>query len=168
MTAAAFQELFRTHRDRLVASLARFVGNRDEAEDITAAAFMAAFKHRREFREEASFYSWLYRIAMNNFHSRRRRRKFTVSLDALEEFWPDFPSEPDMLDRTLVRSECCRRVREVLRRIPKPYRRVLVDRFVRGHSTRQMARQYKVPEGTVLSRVFTGKRILREAWESSL
>lgn len=54
-----------------------------------------------------------------------------------------------------------------MQRIPAPYRRALRDHFVRGYSTRQIAQRERVPLGTVLSRIFTAKKLLRRAWEAA-
>jgi DNA-directed RNA polymerase specialized sigma24 family protein len=51
-----------------------------------------------------------------------------------------------------------------MRRIPSIYRRALKDHFVRGYSTRQIAWRERIPLGTVLSRIFNAKRLLRKAW----
>lgn len=48
--------------------------------------------------------------------------------------------------------------------IPRLYRQVLMDRFIRGDSIKQIARRNRIPAGTVLSRIFNGKRLLRAAW----
>ena len=79
---------------------------------------------------------------------------------------PEAPelTEPDVLAQTLERSECCARLREALRQIPPVSRRTLVDHFIRGQSVKQIARRQRVPVGTVLSRIFTAKRLLRESW----
>ena len=72
-----FRNLHDQYRVRLLNSMTAFTRNRDEAEDITATAFIAAFKNLERFRGEASFYTWLYRIAHNiaisTLESRRRR-----------------------------------------------------------------------------------------------
>ena len=69
-----------------------------------------------------------------------------------------------MLALILERSECRLKLRKALRGIPAVYRRTLVDHFVRGYSVKRISRQNRIPVGTVLSRIFTAKRLLREAW----
>ena len=98
-------------------------------------------------------------------HAISRRRR-TVSLDALEGAPFEGLVERDLLDRAIDRASCCQRLRLALRRIPVHYRRALVDHFVRGYSVKAIARQRRIPLGTVLSRLFNGKRLLREAWEA--
>jgi len=85
-----------------------------------------------------------------------------VSLDA-----PNAPelTAPDGLDEALERSEDGLRLRKALRRIPAIYRRALVDHFIRGQSVKRIGRRERVPVGTVLSRIFKAKRLLRRSWE---
>jgi RNA polymerase sigma-70 factor (ECF subfamily) len=63
-------------------------------------------------------------------------------------------------DRTDIRLV----LNEALNRIPAKYRRVLTDHFVNDHSIQHIARRERIPSGTVLSRIFTAKRLLRKAW----
>ncbi len=146
-------------RGRLVNSMTTVVRNRDTAEDVTAAALATAWQNRNQFRGESSLYTWCYSIAVNEAR-RRLRRNQAVSLESIDS--PDSKElpEPDTLTPTLERSE----VQEALRRIPALYRRTLVDHFVRGYSVKQIAGQNRIPVGTVLSRIFAGKRHLRRAW----
>jgi DNA-directed RNA polymerase specialized sigma24 family protein len=74
--------------------------------------------------------------------------------------------EPDTSDEALDRLNCDARVRNALCRMPALYRQTLIDRFVRGHSVKRISHLKRVPVGTVLSRIFTAKRLLRKAWEA--
>ena len=164
MNARRFQELHLECRERVLFGIRGYVRNHDEAEDVTASAFVTAFQKRKSFRGDSSFYTWVYRIAVNRATSSLRRRR-TVSLDLLAGALPDSLVESDLMDRAIDRDDCCRKLRWALRQIPVYYRRVLVDHFVRGYSTRQIARRHRIPIGTVLSRIFSAKRRLRHAWE---
>jgi len=151
------------YRPRLLNSMTAVVRNRDTAEDVTAAALTAAWRHLHQFRGESSLWTWVYRVALNEASAARRERARFSSIDAANA--PE-PSEPDLLAQALERSECCEKIRGALRQIPALYRRVLTDHFVRGYSIERIARQHKVPVGTVLSRIFKAKRLLRAAWEA--
>ena len=165
LTVHAFEELHDGCRDRVHAGILGYVRNPTIADDATAAAFATAFEKRKSFRGEASFFTWVYRIALNHVHSDSRGKR-TVSLDAMEGPTPEVLIQPDLMDSAIDRANCCRRLRLALKRIPLNYRRVLVDHFVRGYSTKQIAKLHRIPAGTVLSRIFKGKRLLREAWEA--
>jgi len=159
-----FSEMHDRYRGLLLNSMIAVARNREEAEDITATAYAAAFKNLDSFRGEASLYTWIHAIALNE--ARNRRRGQVRPLESIDRLEAKELSEPDLLTQKLERADCCVRIREALRRVPRLYRETLVDHFVRGNSVRQMAKCYRIPIGTVLSRLFTAKRLLRAAWEA--
>jgi RNA polymerase sigma-70 factor (ECF subfamily) len=165
LDAGRFGELHKAYHDRLLNSMTSIVGDRQAAEEITASAFAKALEHLATFRGEASFYTWLHGIASNEArHSWRRNR--CLSLDALTGPTPEALIECDsVIDHEQTADR--RRLQNAIRRIPAHYRRPLVDHFVRGYSTRQIARRERIPLGTVLSRIFNAKKLLRRAWEVS-
>jgi RNA polymerase sigma factor (sigma-70 family) len=164
MTPQSFEALHKQYSGRVLCRLITLTRNPTEAEDIAASAFVSAYRKRRTFRGESSFYTWLTAIAFNEFRSRARRKRL-LSLDRFVKDDSGMPFEPDLLDQTLDRVECCRRLRQTLRRLPAKFRRVLVDHGVRGHSMKRIAKAQRIPVGTALSRNFTAKRLLRAAWE---
>jgi DNA-directed RNA polymerase specialized sigma24 family protein len=101
---------------------------------------------------------------MNEARSRRRGR--AVPLESIEESDVLKIAAPDATDRLFEQRECCPRIWKVLRQVPRIYRRVLIDRLVRGYSVKQIAKYQRIPLGTVLSRIFKAKRLLRAAWEA--
>ena len=143
-----------------------YVRNMEDAEDITAAAFEAAFANRESFRAEAAPTTWLHAIALNKLRRSREQRK-AVSLDLFTGELPSGLVVPDLSEETEHRSECRARLLRTLRQIPMVYRKVLINHFIEGHSVRQIAKCERIPIGTVLSRIFTAKRLLREAWEAA-
>jgi len=165
MNARTFQKLHNGCRDRVHSGILGYVRNPTEADEVTAAAFATAFEKRQSFRGDASFFTWVYRIALNQASSSRRGQT-TVSLDAMEGLTPAALIQPDLMDSAIDRANCCRRIRAALRRVPLKFRRPLVDHFVRGYSTKEIAQLHGIPLGTVLSRIFNGKKLLREAWEA--
>ena len=160
-----FEELHMANRDRVLHHIKRITQNVDEAEDVTSAAFASALKCFHQFRGQSSFYTWVTAIAMNELRGAWRRNK-SVKLEPIDELCPGRFVEPDLFIQSLVRSECSQKIRQVLRRVPSIYRKVLTDHFITGHSIREIAQEESIPEGTVLSRIFKGKRILRTAWEA--
>jgi len=166
ITAQTFCELHKQYRARLLNSMTAFARNRGAAEDIVAAAFVSAFENLDNFRGESSFYTWLHAIALNE--ARSRSRNGAVVLQPIDNPTAKALMEPDILSQTLERSQCCARIREALRRVPANYRRILVDHFVRGYPVNGIAKRDRVPVGTVLSRIFNGKRLLRSASENAI
>ena len=165
MNLQTFQELHEKYRHRLLHAMIARVKHLEVAEDVTSAAFVKAFEHRDHFRGEAHFYTWLYRIAVNQSILRFRRQE-TRAFESIDAPEAQELGYSDLVADKLERSEQCLRIRKILRQIPVAYRRVLRNHLIRGYSVRRIAKLEKVPLGTVLSRIFNGKKLLREAWEA--
>jgi RNA polymerase sigma-70 factor, ECF subfamily len=153
------------YRGRLLNSMTAMVRDRDAAEDVTAAALEAAFANLERFRGESSLDTWVHAIALNQARDYLRRNR-GVSLEALDGREPNEFKEPDRLEDILDSAECRVKLRKALRKVPSLYRRTLVDHFVHGYSVKWIAQRDRVPVGTVLSRIFNGKRLLRQGWET--
>jgi RNA polymerase sigma-70 factor (ECF subfamily) len=165
LDAQNFSALHNRYHDRLLNSMTGIVRDRVAAEDITATAFASAFKNLASFRGQSSIYTWLHAIALNEARNSWRKNR-AVSLESIQGPEPKALINADLPAKTLEHSELCLAMRKALREIPALYRRVLVDHFIQGRSVKQIARRDRVPVGTVLSRIFTAKRILRQAWQA--
>ena len=164
ITSQAFSELHDQYQGRLLNSMIAVARNREEAEDITATAFAAAFENRSRFRGDALRQTWLHAIAINEARDRRRRR--SVPLESIEESDALKIAMPDSMDGALEQRECCPQIWKALLELPRIYRRALIDHFVRGYSVKHIAKCQRIPLGTVLSRIFKAKQLLRAAWEA--
>ena len=161
-TAARFRDLHETHYRKLLDSMTALLRDRETAEDITATALARAFENLEAFRGESTMFTWIYKIALNEAR-RVRAQKNAVSLDALESVPPELAVH-ERWDETQERSSHAAKMRKVLELLPPNHRRALVNHFVDGYPVKMIARRERIPVGTVLSRIFTAKRLLREAW----
>jgi RNA polymerase sigma-70 factor (ECF subfamily) len=160
-----FEQVHRESGDRLIESLTGFVRDRDRAEDLTARAFEKAWEKRDTFRGEASLRTWIEAIARNAARQEWSRAQ-SVRFDTLDRIdardWP----APQLVTDELEKREDHRHLQQALATLPSKYRRALIAHFVEDFSIRDVAQRERVPEGTVLSRIFTGKQLLREAWDA--
>src|SRR5439155_14771994 len=82
--AGAYSELGRRYQDRIYTVISGMVGPREDALDLTQEAFLKAYTGLGRFREEAGFYTWLYRIAVHlciDYQRKRQRHQEPLSLD---------------------------------------------------------------------------------------
>lgn len=163
--AETFGAAHSQYRQRLLCSMVGMLRDREKAEDVTATAFQRAFVNRGRFRGQSSFYTWLHTIATNEAKSLWKREK-TVSLEAIEGSVSDNVAAPDFFLETQERLDQAARIRKALDQLPTIHRQILLDHFVDGQSVKRIARTLRIPVGTVLSRIFTAKRLLRRAWEA--
>ncbi|PWU09253.1 MAG: hypothetical protein C5B51_06580 [Terriglobia bacterium] len=166
LNAGAFAEIHERYHGRLVQSMTRFVGNRDQADDIAARAFAVAWEKRNSFRGEASPYTWIQAIARNDALQQSRHGARTIQLDSFDRHEAlDFPA-PELLTDALEKEEDRFRIQQALNQLPAKYREVLSAQFIEGLSVREIATREDLPIGTVLSRIHNGKQLLQDAWEA--
>jgi RNA polymerase sigma-70 factor (ECF subfamily) len=174
--AAAFGELYDFYLPRIHAFIARRVGERSVAEDLTAMTFERALSvvRRDDFRNE-SFGGWLYRVAANAVvdHVRRDRRYVPLGMRATDS-WDSTGSSGDASERgdepgdeAAVSAFTAAIDRDVLRRalleIPAHQRRIVVLRFLDGLEPGEMAVVLGCSRPTVAVRLHRALRALRDA-----
>ena len=168
---AAFEVLIQKYNQRLIESLGVSIRNDVHLEDVVSHAFATAFENLVEFRGEASFFTWVYRIAVNQSVA-PYRKPGTVSLEELsngEESALLSRSRPeDPIDKILSDQEVNRQALETLERVPEPYREALDMFFLQDLSYEAIARKLRIPQGTVMSRLYKARKLLQEASRSVL
>ncbi len=164
---AAFEVLIQKYKERLTTSLRTTGRNDAQTEDAVAHAFSTAFENLKDFRGEASFYTWVYRIAINELMNGQRRPS-TVSLDDAdsgdEGAWLESVTTMKPLDTALGEQQVNAQAREALDRVPQPYRKVLELYFLQDLSYDAIAKRLRIPEGTVMSRLHKARQHLQSAW----
>ena len=164
----AFEQLIGRYQDRVFRMLLRLTRDHAEAEDLAQDVFVKVFQKLHTFQQDSSFYTWLYRIAVNAANdvlSRKQRRTLTLVSD---------PTELDRGDREpghagaaepILHEEMRRVVREVLATLPEKYRTILVLREFEDLSYTDMAVVLECSLGTVESRLFRARQRFKEALE---
>ncbi len=131
-----------------------------ESEDVAQEVFLKAYASLAKFRGDSGFFTWLYRIAVNEALRRRKRRSITLAEELPEIEAP--PREvPDEEGPTLATLE------RLLGRLSDEFRAIVVLRDIERMSYRDIAETLEVPIGTVESRLFRARQELRELWKKS-
>lgn len=161
--SAAFGRLMRCYQDRLFTSIMHIVGQREEAEDIVQEAFLQALIKLSSFRRDSSFYTWLYRIALNLSANRGRRSRREVSMEQGSSGVSNDPAAPtDLPAQHMLRSERSEQIRCALRGLSEEFRTVLVLREIDGLDYQSIARVLEVNIGTVRSRLYRARSLMRD------
>ncbi len=156
----AFDQLVGRYQIKIYNLALRITGNRDDALDVSQAAFLKAYDNLGRFDPAYRFFSWLYRIAMNEaLDLVARRRRFT-DLD------PELVNPAAGPEAECWSHEAGRRLQEALLELGEAYRAVVVLRHFHGLSYREIGEIVGVPAKTVKSRLFTARRELRERLSS--
>lgn len=159
----AFGDLVRTYQDRLFNSILRVVASRTDAEDLVQEAFVQAYLNLASFRGNCSFYTWLYRIALNLAYSNARRRQVRKALERTREVSDDIPADSTASpsDR-MERAEESERIRRALAALSNEHRVLLVLRGVEGFDYQTIAEVMHLNPGTVRSRLHRARASFRE------
>lgn len=165
---AAFEVLIQKYQERLIDSLRATSPTGAPVEDAVAHAFALAFENLKQFRGEASFYTWIYRIAVNDY-AKSQRKPNGVSLEEFadqEESYLLTALEPsETLESEVADREVNRHALAALKGVPEPFREILTLYFLQDLSYETIAKKLRIPEGTVMSRLYKARKLLQEAWQ---
>src|SRR5437660_8770138 len=164
----AYDELVKRYQERIYATVYHMTANHEDANDLAQEAFIKAFQALKSFKGGSSFYTWVYRIAVNktiNFLKQRKNRS-QMSLYDL-----DFNAEhdPDLValisDKTPRReaglAELQEKLNEGLQKLSEPHRLVVTLHDVQGLSHEEIAKIMDCNIGTVRSRLFYARQQLQ-------
>jgi len=152
----AFGALVDAYQGLLFNIALRMINDGDDAKDILQTAFLKAYQRLDTYDPRYKFFSWIYRIVVNeslNYKSRRRR---VTELDR------DMVGSDPAPDDSAASIEMGERVKGAVVRLTPEYREVIVLRHFANMSYRDMSTVLEIPEKTVKSRLFTARRRLGE------
>lgn len=165
---SAYDELVRRYQERIYATVYHMTSNHEDANDLAQEAFIKAFQALKSFKGGSSFYTWVYRIAVNktiNF-LKQRRNKCQMSLDDLDynaEHDPDlvaFVSE-NTPRRDVHLAELQEKLNAAMQKLSEPHRLVVTLHDIQGLSHEEIAEIMGCNIGTVRSRLFYARQQLQ-------
>lgn len=154
----AFGQLVSRHQAAVYRVVRGILGDPAESEDVAQEVFLKAYANLARFRGESSFFTWLYRIAVNEA-LRARKRRTPQTLEALPETEVP-PPEPEAEEE----GPSLRTLQRLLARLPDDYRAIVTLRDLEGLSYQEVAETLEIPIGTVESRLFRARQELRALW----
>jgi len=165
----AFEQLIEDYQKRVFNIALRMIGNYDDANELAQEVFIRIFKSIKDFKEESSLSTWIYRITTNVCldEIRKRKNKNVVSLDEevkleegdLQRQVEDTRPTPDVIAE---KNEVRKLVKDAIMSLPEEQRTVIILRDIQGFSYEEIAKIMKCPEGTVKSRINRSRQILRD------
>ena len=164
----AYDELVRRYQERVYATVYHMTSNHEDAGDLTQETFIKGFTALKSFKGDSSFYTWVYRIAVNktiNFIKQRKNRTH-LSLNDM-----DFNAEnhPDMVDlvsektprRDAGLSELHEKLNEAMQKLSPVHRLAVTLHDVQGLPHEEIATIMDCNIGTVRSRLFYARQQLQ-------
>jgi RNA polymerase sigma factor (sigma-70 family) len=164
----AYDELVRRYQERIYATIYHMTSNHEDANDLAQESFIKAYSALKSFKGGSSFYTWIYRIAVNktiNFLKQRKNRHF-MSLNDIDF---NVENNPDLValisDKTPLRevglTELQKKMNEALLKLSKDHRLVVVLHDIQGMSHDEIAEIAGCNIGTVRSRLFYARQQLQ-------
>jgi RNA polymerase sigma-70 factor, ECF subfamily len=167
--ADLFYELVRPYERRVYSAALAILRNSSDAEDAAQEAILKAFRHIRQFREEARFSTWLIQIAVNEARMRRRKNHADVMEpiadrpDEAGNYVPrDFADWREIPSETLERKEIREKLTEALASLGEIYREVFVLRDMQHLSIEETAEALKISTASVKTRLLRARLMLRD------
>lgn len=161
----AFDELVERYHGKIYGLTYNMTSNREDAEDLTQEVFVKAFQALPRFKGKSSFYTWLYRIAVNKTinYRKKRNRKRAMSLDQFDqeiktdEVYHDLTSKGSPL-RNVSLTELQKKMNEALLTLSEKHRTVVVLHDMQGIPHEEIAKMVGASVGTIRSRLFYARR----------
>jgi RNA polymerase sigma-70 factor (ECF subfamily) len=161
----AFTELVRRFQEKIYHTILSLTRNPQDANDLAQETFMHAYKSLRNFKQRSTFYTWIYRIAVNltlNFLKRKKRdEKREVPV---EDYSLDVKSAASTLspERCSMKKELSEKLKEAIDSLPLTYRTSFVLVVFQGMTHTQAAKVLRCPEHTVSWRMHKARKMLQQ------
>jgi len=167
----AFERLVIKYQDRIFNLCFRFLGDRQEAEDVAQEVFIKVFKALKRFRSESSFYTWIYRITVNTCKNRiksldYRRSKKNITLDDEKDTKHNSESfasgTGNIPDQIIEKKERIKLIQNAIEDLNYDHRAVIILRDIEGFSYDEISEITGHKLGTVKSKISRARNDLRE------
>lgn len=176
---SAIRALVKRNNRRLFRVARAVLRSDDEAEDVVQETYVRAFTKLDSFRGDASFSTWLTRIALNEAMGRARRPRAIASMAGSNGsaagpyggdviMFPTAPTPPADADAELARKEVRSLLEQAVDGLPDPFRAVFILRDIEEMSTEETADHLSLRPETVKTRLHRARRLMRAAIEKRL
>jgi RNA polymerase sigma-70 factor, ECF subfamily len=165
---SAYDDLVRRYQERIYATIYHMTANHEDANDLAQEAFIKAFQALKSFKGGSSFYTWVYRIAVNKTINFLKQRKNRVQI-SLNDLDINAENDPDLValvsDKTPRRdinlAELQEKLNEAMLKLSEHHRLVVALHDVQGMSHEEIATIMDCNIGTVRSRLFYARQLLQ-------
>lgn len=166
---AAYDELIRRYQERVYSTVYNMTSNHEDAADLVQEAFVKAWQALERFKGDSSFYTWIYRIAVNrtlNFLKSKKNRVRKLSLNDLDSGAENDPELVALISHQTPRraanlSELQIKLNEALQHLSEAHRTVVVLHDIQGLPHDEIAEIMKCNPGTVRTRLFYARQQLQ-------
>ena len=152
----SFEEIVEKYYKIIYRLAFRILRNKDDAEEITQTVFVKAYENLGTYNAKFKFFSWLYRITLNESINFSKRKDFSEELSEKQSTSEDNPED------TYDQSEVSENIQNALMELDILYRIPVVLKHFMDYSYKEIGHLLDIPEKTVKSRLFTGRQLLKD------
>lgn len=160
---AAIQTLVETYQHDVLHLADSILEDSSEAEEAMQETFVIAFNALERYRGEAAFKTWLFSIAINICRKRLNKRKLQERLVRTVQIILRMGAGPAHPEEVVIRREARNKLRDAIQSLDEKHRLPLVLHYDQGLPVAEIALALGLPQGTVLSRLYTARERLRAA-----
>ena len=163
----AFNELVLRYKDKVVNFLYRYIGDRDEAEDLAQDAFVKLYRSKHLYKEIAKFSTWFYTIAINTARTDARKKSRYNAL-SISDYDPENEKDYEIPANVLAPDEVANSkienyyIQKAINSLEDSFKEVIVLRDIEDMDYEEIAQVTGLPLGTVKSRINRGREKLKK------
>lgn len=160
----AFSELARRCQEKIYYTLLSLTKNQQDASDLAQEAFMQAYKSLKRFKQQSSFYTWIYRIAVNltlNFLKKKQREDRREILDEGHSVGQGTEDSSFSPEKRSMKKELSEKLQQAIDSLPLPYRASFTLVVFQGLTHGEAARILGCSENTVSWRMHKSRKMLQ-------
>lgn len=161
----AFTELARRFKQKIYHTIFSFTRDHQDTDDLAQETFMQAFKSLRNFKQHSSFYTWLYRIAVNltlNFLKKRSRGKFKEAFSENYSLHESAETSDASPEKHSLQEELSKKLNEAIHSLPLLYKTSFILVVFQGMTHAQAARVLACSENTISWRMYKARKMLQD------
>ena len=152
-----YSQLVKRYQRAIYSTAARYLRSHAAADEATQETFIKAYFSLRTYDNQYRFYTWLVRITINLCHDAAKKQQRYVALEEDHQL-----SDSDDPLESAIQNDSCQRIRNEIDGLPNDQREVILLRVDKELSYEEISRALKIPLGTVMSRLFRGRKTLME------
>jgi RNA polymerase sigma-70 factor (ECF subfamily) len=164
-TQGEFETLVRPHLDALYRTALRMTGSGPSAEDLVQDVFLKAYRNLHRFESGTNFKAWIFTILTNTYINEYRRQSRAPVVTDFAEIEPEGAPETDYIraeDVERLGDRLGDQAKQAIAKIPEEFRLIFLLSTFEDMSYKEIAAMLGIPIGTVMSRLFRARRILRD------
>lgn len=164
----SYEKLMKKYYQMIYNLVYRMISKKEDVEDLTQEAFIKAFNSLQNFDKQFAFSTWLFKIATNNAIDYLRKKKlYTFSIDKEiqaddSDYKFEIPDHENKPDKLILDDQLKQIINEAIETLPPKYKSVIVLRHKEEKEYEEIAKELKIPLGTVKAHIFRGRELLNK------